>query len=199
MDMTSAAVFAATDTRSRILQAAYRTLRKRGYHASGLTDILELAQAPKGSMYHHFPGGKEEMGVAVIEIIANDILAIFSAPPEHSTAKLLQVAGVALLAVTQRTQFEICAMFSSFVAESHSSHKLAQAVSQAYTRMLDALQERLMQDGLAASDAADLAKIVIALLEGGSMLAQAQRDVSALRLAIEQASKLCPQPRVRAK
>jgi TetR/AcrR family transcriptional regulator, lmrAB and yxaGH operons repressor len=196
MNMTSAAVFTATDTRSRILQAAYRTLRKRGYHASGLADILALAQAPKGSMYHHFPGGKEEMGVAVIEIIANDILAIFSGPPELSTAALLQVAGQELLAVTQRTQFEICAMFSSFVAESHSSPQLAQAVAQAYGRMLEALQQRLMADGLARAAAADLAKIVIALLEGGSMLSQAQRDVSALRLSIAQAARLCPQPQV---
>lgn len=199
MNMTSATVFAGTDTRSRILQAAYRTLRKRGYHASGLTDILELAQAPKGSMYHHFPGGKEEMGVAVVEIIANDILVIFSAPPTLSTAQLLQVAGQELVEVTQHTQFEICAMFSSFVAESHSSPKLAQAVSQAYTRMLDALEARLRQDGFSQSEAADLAKIVIALLEGGSMLSQAQRDVSALRLAVAQAAQLCRQPRVRAK
>lgn len=199
MHITSAAVFTGTDTRSRILQAAYRLLRKRGYHASGLTDILELAKAPKGSMYHHFPGGKEELGVAVVEIIANDILEIFSAPPKTSTALLLQVAGKELLAVTQRTQFEICAMFSSFVAEAQSSPKLAQAVSQAYTRMLDSLEERLMRDGLTQSDAADLAKIVIALLEGGSMLAQAQRDIGALRLAIDQAARLCAQPRVRSK
>jgi TetR/AcrR family transcriptional regulator, lmrAB and yxaGH operons repressor len=199
MNMTSAAVFSGTDTRSRILQAAYRLLRKRGYHASGLTDILELANAPKGSMYHHFPGGKEELGVAVVEIIANDILVIFSAPPKTSTTRLLQVAGKELLAVTQRTQFEICAMFSSFVAEAQNSPKLAQSVSQAYARMLDSLQERLIQDGLTKSAATDLAKIVISLLEGGSMLSQAQRDISALRLAIDQAVKLCAQPRVRAK
>jgi TetR/AcrR family transcriptional regulator, lmrAB and yxaGH operons repressor len=199
MNLTSTAVFAGTDTRSRILQAAYRTLRKRGYHASGLTDILELAQAPKGSMYHHFPGGKEEMGVAVVEIIANDILVIFSAPPNMNTAQLLKIAGKELLAVTQRTSFEICAMFSSFVAEGHNSPLLAQAISLAYERMLAALQERLMRDGLPRKKAADLAKIVIVLLEGGSMLAQAQRDVSALRLAIDQAVQLCAQPRVRAK
>jgi TetR/AcrR family transcriptional regulator, lmrAB and yxaGH operons repressor len=199
MDMTSAAVFAATDTRSRILQAAYRLLRKRGYHASGLTDILELAQAPKGSMYHHFPGGKEELGVAVVEIIIHDLLAIFSAPKQSSTAMVLKVAGKELLAVAERTQFEICAMFSSFVAEAQSSPKLAQAVSQAYTRMLTAFEARLINDGLSQREAADLAKIVVALIEGGSMLAQAQRDSRALRLAIDQAAKLCDQPRVRAR
>jgi TetR/AcrR family transcriptional regulator, lmrAB and yxaGH operons repressor len=199
MHITSAAVFAGTDTRSRILQAAYRLLRKRGYHASGLTDILELAQAPKGSMYHHFPGGKEELGVAVVEIITNDLLAIFSAPLQNSTAMLLKVAGKELLAVTARTQFEICAMFSSFVAEAQSSPKLALAVSQAYAHMLDALKLRLIQDGMGKRHAEDLAKIVIALLEGGSMLSQAQRDTSALRLAIDQAVKLCAQPRDRAK
>jgi TetR/AcrR family transcriptional regulator, lmrAB and yxaGH operons repressor len=199
MHMTSASVFAGTDTRSRILQAAYRLLRKRGYHASGLTDVLELAQAPKGSMYHHFPGGKEELGVAVVEIITNDLLAMFSAPAQSNTAMLLKVAGKELLAVTARTQFEICAMFSSFVAEAQSSPKLALAVSQAYARMLDALKLRLMQDGMSKRHAEDLAKIVIALIEGGSMLSQAQQDIRALRLAIDQAVKLCAQPRVRAR
>jgi TetR/AcrR family transcriptional regulator, lmrAB and yxaGH operons repressor len=199
MHMTSAAVFAGTDTRSRILQAAYHLLRKRGYHASGLTDILELAQAPKGSMYHHFPGGKEELGVAVVEIIIHDLLAIFSAPKQSSTAMVLKVAGKELLAVAARTKFEICAMLSSFVAEAQSSPKLALAVSQAYARMLDALKLRLMQDGMGKSDAEDLAKIVIALLEGGSLLSQTQQDIRALRLAIDQAVKLCAQPRDRAK
>jgi TetR/AcrR family transcriptional regulator, lmrAB and yxaGH operons repressor len=191
MDMTSAAVFGATDTRSRILQAAYRTLRKRGYHASGLTDILTLAQAPKGSMYHHFPGGKEEMGVAVIEIICNDILALFSSPPKQSTSELLLAAGHELVLVAERTQFEICAMFSSFVAEGQNSPQLAEAVSRAYARMLGALQERLMRDGMAAEQAAERAQIILALLEGGSILAQAQRNVNALRLAVRQAAALC--------
>lgn len=191
MELTSAAVFSGTDTRSRILQAAYRTLRKRGYHASGLTDILDLAQAPKGSMYHHFPGGKEEIGVMVVQMIANDILALFSGTAQHQTAALLLAAGQQLVAITQRTNFEICAMFASFVAQGHSSPKLAEAVAQAYARMLDALQKRLVCDGFTPDRASERAMVVIALLEGGSMLAQAQRDAAALRLAVEQAADLC--------
>jgi TetR/AcrR family transcriptional regulator, lmrAB and yxaGH operons repressor len=188
---TSREIFEATDTRSRILAAAYRLLRKRGYHASGLTDILELAQAPKGSMYHHFPGGKEEIGVAVVEIIANDVLLIFSAPPRVKTHQVMQVAGQQLLDVTERTKFEICAMFSSFVIEAQSSPKLAQAVANAYGRMLDALEQRLTSDGFARDQASDVAKIALALLEGGSLLSQAQRDLTAMRLAVAQVASLC--------
>jgi len=64
------AAFDATDTRTRILQTAQRLLRKRGYHAPGLNEIPEMAQPPRGSMYHQFPAGKAGVGVCVIENIS---------------------------------------------------------------------------------------------------------------------------------
>jgi TetR/AcrR family transcriptional regulator, lmrAB and yxaGH operons repressor len=77
------------DTRSRILTAAQRLFRKRGYHATGLNDILELARAPKGSMYHHFPGGKEAIGVCVIEDIAQGLLGLLEQSRARSTEALV--------------------------------------------------------------------------------------------------------------
>ena len=60
-------------------KAAQQLFRKRGYHGTGLNDILELAQAPKGSMYHHFPGGKEQIGVCVINDLTDGLIALFTA------------------------------------------------------------------------------------------------------------------------
>ena len=68
----------APDTRERILTAAQRLFRKRGYHATGLSDILEAANAPKGSLYHHFPDGKEAIGVCVVEKISTGLLNLLA-------------------------------------------------------------------------------------------------------------------------
>ncbi|MEM9333028.1 MAG: TetR/AcrR family transcriptional regulator [Pseudomonadota bacterium] len=56
-----------SDARQKMIQAAAELFRARGYHGVGLAEILKESGAPKGSFYHHFPNGKEELALAVIE------------------------------------------------------------------------------------------------------------------------------------
>ena len=181
----------AIDTRSRILQAAQRLFRKRGYHATGLNNILELAQAPKGSMYHHFPAGKEEIGVCVIENITTGLLSLFAQSRESSTQKMVAQVGEQLVIVAEKTQFEICALYSAFVAERKSSPLLGNAVATAYGQMVDALQTRMILDGISKRIAKEKAQMAVAMLEGGSLLAQARQDASLFRAAVKQAALIC--------
>jgi TetR/AcrR family transcriptional repressor of lmrAB and yxaGH operons len=51
----------ATDTRARMIQGAKELIRKRGYAATSFKDIWEYTNTPRGSVYFHFPGGKEEL------------------------------------------------------------------------------------------------------------------------------------------
>ena len=180
-----------TDTRSRILQAAQRLFRKRGYHATGLNDILEMAQAPKGSMNHHFPAGKEEIGVCVIQNITAGLLGLFAQSRARTTQAIVRQAGEQLVVVAEKTQFEICALYSAFVAERKTSPLLGEAVATAYGQMLDALQARMMQDGMTARVSKEKSQMVVALLEGGSLLAQARQDASLFRAAVKQAALIC--------
>jgi TetR/AcrR family transcriptional repressor of nem operon len=55
-----------TSTRNRLIDAGLEGMRRHGYGATGLQEILQAAGAPKGSFYHHF-GSKEGFTVAVIE------------------------------------------------------------------------------------------------------------------------------------
>jgi TetR/AcrR family transcriptional regulator, lmrAB and yxaGH operons repressor len=179
------------DTRSRILTAAQRLFRKRGYHATGLNDILELARAPKGSMYHHFPGGKEAIGVCVIDDIARGLLGLLAQSRARSTEALLLQVGEKLTVTMEKTDYEICALFSAFSAERKSSPQLGAAVALAYEALVAAIAERLQRDGLPAKAAQDKALMVTALLEGGSLLSQAQQNSAAFKLSYKQAAALC--------
>jgi len=51
----------ANDTRTRILDTTALLLRQRGYHGTSLNDILSASGAPRGSLYFHFPGGKDQL------------------------------------------------------------------------------------------------------------------------------------------
>jgi TetR/AcrR family transcriptional regulator, lmrAB and yxaGH operons repressor len=181
---------AAVDTRARILSAALRLFRKRGYHAAGLNDILELAKAPKGSLYHHFPNGKEEIAVAVVAHITHGIVDLFAANRARTTAAMLMQVGEQMAETIERTNHELCALFSSFVAERSTSSLLGEAVAAAYGEMISALAQRFVLDGLPPRTARERATLVVILLEGGAILAQAQQSVAPFRLAVKQASML---------
>jgi TetR/AcrR family transcriptional regulator, lmrAB and yxaGH operons repressor len=179
------------DTRSRILSAAQWLFRKRGYHATGVNDILAAANAPKGSLYHHFPGGKEEIGVAVIQAITEGLLGLFAASRARSTEALLLQAGERLVAIAEQTQFELCTVLSGFTAERRTSPLLGDAVSAAYASMAAMLVTHLKRDGFSARLASERAQVIVALVEGGSLLSQAHQDAAPFRLAIKQAATLC--------
>ena len=179
------------DTRERLLTAAQRLFRKRGYHATGLNDILEAAQAPKGSLYHHFPGGKEAIGVSVVEKMSNCLLNLLAQSRARSTEAVLHQAGAQMLVGMEKTNFELCTLFASFAAERKTSPQLGLAVALAYGELTAAIEKLLLRDGLTARLAKDKALLVVALVEGGLLLSQAQSDSTAFKLSLKQAVSIC--------
>src|SRR3954467_10507810 len=53
-------------SRERLLDSAVDLLQRQGYHGTGLNELLERSEAPRGSLYHYFPGGKEQIGAEAI-------------------------------------------------------------------------------------------------------------------------------------
>jgi TetR/AcrR family transcriptional regulator, transcriptional repressor for nem operon len=75
---------AKADTRSKILNAAYREIHLNGFQAASLNNILSHTGVTKGALYHHFPN-KTELGYAVIEeVIAERVLQTFINPVVNS-------------------------------------------------------------------------------------------------------------------
>lgn len=180
------------DTRTRILRAALRLFRRHGYHGVGINDILAEAQAPKGSMYHHFPGGKEAIAAAVVVLITDSLLGLIDAqPPTLAPQQLVARVGTLLGENVVRTRHELCALFAAFVAEKSSSPRLGQAVAEAYAAIAKKLEQRLAAAGFTPAQARDRATLVVMLLEGGSLLAAAHGDMGPFTLAVKQAAALC--------
>ncbi|MEP7454220.1 TetR/AcrR family transcriptional regulator [Phyllobacterium sp. SB3] len=55
-----------SNAKTRFIETAVTLFRARGYHGVGLAEIIQQAQAPKGSFYFHFPDGKEELAEEAI-------------------------------------------------------------------------------------------------------------------------------------
>jgi TetR/AcrR family transcriptional repressor of lmrAB and yxaGH operons len=93
-------------TRTRLVTTAARLFRTRGFHGVGLAEILAEAQAPKGSLYHHFPEGKTDLALAAADWAGAGMLAIiadaFGPAPDyrqgattlcHKLAKFFDLSG----------------------------------------------------------------------------------------------------------
>src|SRR5271155_3224823 len=80
-------------TRERILRSALLLFQGKGYHATGLAEILERAQAPKGSLYHHFPGGKEALAIATLDWLQHEVTGFLDGLASEGTAAM--VTGLA--------------------------------------------------------------------------------------------------------
>src|SRR4051812_6112406 len=69
-----------SSTRERLIDATVSLMRTKGAAASGTKEILELAGAPRGSFYHHFPNGKDQLVLAALERAAAATLLSLTEP-----------------------------------------------------------------------------------------------------------------------
>ena len=79
-----------TDTKTRMTVAAAQLFQRHGYHAVGFRRIVEESGAPRGSIYHHFPGGKEQLAVEAVALSGAAMLRTI----EQVTAEAADVAGM---------------------------------------------------------------------------------------------------------
>src|SRR5437868_4562331 len=61
-----------------MLDSAARLFREHGYNGTGFRDIVQHSHAPRGSIYHHFPGGKAQLGVEAVIAAGDFITGLFA-------------------------------------------------------------------------------------------------------------------------
>lgn len=165
-------------TRDRILFAAAELFRRQGYSGTGLKQVVAEAGAPFGSLYHHFPGGKEQLGIEVISTGGAFFQAIVTAvydtgaAPQDSIRAVFDGAAETLVA----TDFQDACPIAVIALEVASTNEtLRQVTAEVFADWTDALEARLGDR--------DQALAVLAALEGAFVLCRAQRSTQPMRAA----------------
>jgi AcrR family transcriptional regulator len=175
-----------TPTRQRIVEAGADLLRHKGYAATGVKEIVANAQAPFGSLYHHVPGGKEQLGEEVIRFGGAEYgklgPLIFDAAPDVVTGVRMFFDGAA--DNLQATEWLAgCPIATVALEVANTSEPLRIATADVFTSWIDGLAPRFADAGLPADRAREIAVAFIAALEGAFVLSQSWRDTSPLRIA----------------
>ncbi|MEV6238196.1 TetR/AcrR family transcriptional regulator [Lentzea sp. NPDC051838] len=164
-----------SDARQKMVVAARELFREQGYHATALSDVLKRSEAPRGSVYFHFPGGKAELATEAAdqhtsELLENITLAAAEATgPADLVRAYLGLARSNLVASDYRQGCTIAPL----VLESDGLDDVA---GRSFTLIIDTLAGHFATFGV--PDAHELAHAVLAGVEGALITARALRSTA---------------------
>jgi len=179
-------------TRERIIETSAELFRRQGYSATGIKQIVTDAQAPFASLYHFFPGGKEELGAHAIRtsgaLYEQLIPAVFDPAPDLPTAVRSFFAGAAER-LRETDYADACPIATVALEVSSSSEQMRQACADVFESWIQAGAERHTRAGIDPHTARQLTIGMLAALEGAFVLARAQRTTEPLEIAGEMAAR----------
>ncbi|MGJ9382783.1 TetR/AcrR family transcriptional regulator [Salipaludibacillus sp. CF4.18] len=178
-----------SSSRLNILETASKLFQVQGYHATGLNQIIKESGSPKGSIYYHFPEGKEQIALEAVEYTGKIVrkqlnkTLTASADPIEALQSVVQhlvdhlghpedVEGVPIGLIA----LETCSM----------SEKLRKACSDAFTSWQRLFADKLIENGFKQDRARELGILLQCTLEGALTVSVTQDNSEPLRILKEQ-------------
>ncbi|WP_424160371.1 TetR/AcrR family transcriptional regulator [Bacillus amyloliquefaciens] len=178
-----------TGTKERIIQASAYLFQIQGYHATGLNQIIKESGAPRGSVYHHFPNGKEELAIEAIKHTGRCVekqiqnsMTQFADPVEaiqhfiHRTAEQFNnpqsIEGVPVGLLASETAL--------------INETLRCTCVEVFKQWTGVFAEKFLQHGFEREEAEKLGMTINSMIEGGIMFSLAHKNKEPLLLISKQ-------------
>ena len=175
--------------RDRMVASAAVLIRERGAHSTAISDVLEHSGAPRGSAYHYFPGGRTQLLCEAVDLASDHV-----ADRIRSAATGLDVLDAIVAGFRKqltKTDFRAGCPVVAVAVEAGDPAKDENAAvldraGAAFTRWLELIAGRLVDDGVAEPRARELAEFIASAIEGAIVIARATRGVGPLDSAHRQ-------------
>jgi len=176
----------ASDSKGKTLAAAATLFRQQGYHGTALHDILAAGGSPRGSLYFHFPKGKEQIGEAALGLAAEAVrqgIARAAEASDNAEGFLVRIVR-GMAADLERSDYrEGCPIATTALETAAQSETLGAATRNAFQKWELEIKRALFRFGLTSGDADLLATLVLSQLEGALLLARTYRSLEPIRRA----------------
>jgi len=183
--------------RDAIVAAAATLFRRRGFAATGINEIVEVSGAPKGSLYHYFPGGKDEIGEAAVSFAADRVTATLERLSAETTsaAAMIKAYGGLLQGWMAKSQFrDGCPITTTLLETAPESAELTAAGRAAFAAWTGIIAKALLRDGFPRAEARKLSVLAISAIEGALILTRVQGDGQAIVDATDMLAKAMKAP-----
>jgi AcrR family transcriptional regulator len=181
--------------RERMVFSAAQLIRRDGVTGTGLRDVVAHAQAPRGSLQHYFPGGKEQLVNEAVEwagrYAAKRVARFLAEMPEPSPSRLFAAMVRQWTDEYRSVGFASgCPVVAATVDCAESAESTREAAAAAFAAWNRPVAQALTDMGVPARRAASLATLMISALEGAIVVARAERDVRALTVVARELGPL---------
>lgn len=172
---------ARTETRRKMLVSSIELLRERGAGEVTVEAVLSRSQSPRGSVYHHFPGGRSEILSEALALAGDTISGIVEQAAAQGSDAALRRFGKFWRKLLLDSDFNAgCPVISVAVGGSSEDQHLLPTVAEIFQRWHQALVDAIVADGVAPQRADRLATTAVAAIEGAIILCRVQRSTEPL-------------------
>ena len=182
-----------SDTKDRILEASGELFRRQGYMGTGVKQIVEEAGAPFGSLYHFFPGGKEELGAETIRrsgALYGLLFVKFVGADVDLLTGVRDFFAAAAQTLRETDYADACPIATVALEVSSTNEGLRQACADVFGAWIEGGTERFVAAGIPRKRARTLVIQMLAGLEGAFVLSRAMRSTEPVEAAGEAAVEL---------
>jgi AcrR family transcriptional regulator len=176
----------AAGTRDRIMDSSAELFRRQGYAGTGIKQILAAAGAPFGSLYHFFPGGKEQLGAEAIRTSGRLYLELFAtvaatAPDVPSAVEAF--FGGAAQTLEETGYADACPIATVALEVASTNEPMREACAEVFESWITGATAYFASAGIPPQPARELAVSMLCLLEGAFVFCRTMRSTEPLRLA----------------
>lgn len=164
-----------SDVRSTMVEGAVKLLARDGVEGTSFREVLAVSRAPRGSIYHHFPGGKSELLHAALETVSSRGLAVMEGTRGQAAPAVLErFLGLWRRLLDQSDLSAGCAVAAVTVAA--GERELVDHAGAIFRSWSEQLADLFEVGGLTPSSATQFATLAIAATEGAVLLARSERS-----------------------
>ncbi len=176
----------AGETKERILDASGELFRRQGYMGTGVKQILAEAGAPFGSLYHHFPGGKVELGAETVRrsgALYGLLLGEFAGPEVPLAAGIRAFFAAAAETLVETDYADACPIATVALETASTDEDLRQACADVFNAWIEGATARFTMEGIPQRQSRLLALQMLSALEGAFVLSRALRTTEPVEAA----------------
>ncbi len=165
-----------------MLSAAVELFRARGYEGVGVAELLQKSGAPRGSLYFHFPGGKEQIGAEVVERVGAEVARRFRELGETGVDLNIFIERVFKTTAKEckeRDYKASCPMAAIAAGVSSDNPKLQDAIREAFLSWEREIAAAAEGRGMTKKNAEAFASSFLAAMEGAFVVSKAQGNSNA--------------------
>jgi AcrR family transcriptional regulator len=161
-----------------MIAGAAALLARRGMGATSFSEVLAATGAPRGSLYHHFPGGKDELMAAATRYVGDRLLGALDLADPATPAGVIGQFTALWRSVLSGSDLEAgCAVAAVAVDAGPEQEQLVELAGSVFAEWRGALARRLERVGMSQERSRDLALLSLAAMEGALVVCRAQRSI----------------------